>query len=54
MEFRFDVLDAIKKMQPQAVLITTNQGGIESGFVSDWEHFFRLRTFLQIENINTC
>lgn len=34
MEFRFDVLDAIKKMQPLAVLIATNQGGIESGFVS--------------------
>lgn len=33
MEFRFDVLDAIKKMQPWAVLIATNQGGIESGFV---------------------
>lgn len=34
MEFRFDVLDAIKKMQPFVVLIATNQGGIESGFVN--------------------
>ena len=33
MEFRFDVFDAIKKMQPCAVLIATNQGGIEIGFV---------------------
>lgn len=34
MEFRFEVLDTIKEMQPLAVLIATNQGGIESGFVS--------------------
>lgn len=34
MEFRFEVLDAIKKVQPLAVLIATNQGGIESGFVN--------------------
>ena len=33
MEFRFDVLDTIKEMQPLAVLIATNQGDIESGFV---------------------
>lgn len=33
MEFRFEVLDAIKKMQPDYVLIVSNQGGIENGFV---------------------
>ena len=33
MEFRFDVLDAIKKMNPKQVLIVSNQGGIEKGFV---------------------
>lgn len=33
MEFRFEVLDAIKKMQPLALLIVSNQGGVESGFV---------------------
>ena len=33
MEFRFDVLDAIKKLQPDYILIVSNQGGIESGFV---------------------
>lgn len=34
MEFRFDVLDAIKKLQPDYILIVSNQGGIESGFVN--------------------
>ena len=34
MKFRFDVLDAIKKLNPKYVLIVSNQGGIESGFVN--------------------
>ena len=33
MKLRFDVLDAIKKQKPEYVLIVSNQGGIESGFV---------------------
>lgn len=33
MKIRFDVLDAIKKLNPEYVLIVSNQGGIESGFV---------------------
>lgn len=33
MEFRFDVLDAIKELNPEYILIVSNQGGIESGFV---------------------
>lgn len=33
MKFKFDVLDAIKKLNPEYVLIVSNQGGIESGFV---------------------
>ena len=33
MKFRFDVLDAIKKLNPEYILITSNQGGIESGLV---------------------
>ena len=33
MKFRFDVLDAIKKLNPKYILIVSNQGGIESGFV---------------------
>lgn len=37
MEFRFDVLDAIKKLRPYYVLIASNQGGIESGFVNYYD-----------------
>ena len=33
MQFRFDVLDAICKLVPEYILIVSNQGGIESGFV---------------------
>ena len=33
MKIRFDVLDAIKSLHPQYILIASNQGGIESGFV---------------------
>ena len=33
MEFRFEVLDAIKKMKPDYVLIVSNQGGINIGIV---------------------
>lgn len=35
MEFRFEVLDTIKKMKPDYVLIVSNQGGVESGFVDE-------------------
>lgn len=33
MKIKFDVLDAIKKLNPKYILIVSNQGGIESGFV---------------------
>lgn len=33
MEFRFEVLDAIKRMNPKYILTVSNQGGIEKGFV---------------------
>lgn len=42
MEIRFDVLDAIKKLNPDYILIVSNQGGIESGFVDD--HDFRVKS----------
>ena len=35
MEFRFDTLDAIKKLNPEFIFIVSNQGGIESGFVDE-------------------
>ena len=34
MKFKFDVLDKIKDIKPEYLLIVTNQGGIESGFVN--------------------
>ena len=34
MKFKFDVLDKIKEIKPEYLLIVTNQGGIESGFVN--------------------
>ena len=38
MKLRFEVLDAIKKLNPKYILIVSNQGGIEMGFV-DSGHF---------------
>ena len=34
MRIKFDVLDAIKKLAPSYILIASNQGGIEKGFVN--------------------
>lgn len=34
MKFKFEVLEAIKKLAPEYVFIVTNQGGIEKGFVN--------------------
>ena len=42
MEFRFDTLNAIKKLNPDYILIASNQGGIESGIVNE----FNFRTKL--------
>ena len=33
MQIRFEVLDKIKEIKPEYLLIVSNQGGIESGFV---------------------
>ena len=35
MRIKFDVLDAIKKLNPHYIFIVTNQDGIEGGFVND-------------------
>ena len=37
MRLKFDVLDAIKKLNPEYILIVSNQGGIESGFVDGYD-----------------
>ena len=42
MRIKFDALDAIKKLNPEYILIVSNQGGIESGFVE--AHDFRAKS----------
>ena len=37
MKFKFNVLDAIKKMNPKIILIASNQGGIELGYITEEE-----------------
>ena len=34
MKFRYEVLDKIKEVKPEYLLIVSNQGGIERGFIS--------------------
>ena len=42
MQIRFEVLDKIKEIKPKYLLIVSNQGGIESGFVNS--HNFRAKS----------
>ena len=42
MKIKFDVIDAIKKLNPEYILIVSNQGGIESGFLD--AHDFRAKS----------
>ena len=35
MKFRYEVLDKIKEIKPEYVMIVSNQSGIESGFISE-------------------
>ena len=42
MQIRFEVLDKIKKTKPEYLLIVSNQGGIESGFVDEYD--FRIKS----------
>ena len=35
MKFRYEVLDKIKEIKPEYLFIVSNQGGIESGFISE-------------------
>ena len=37
MRIRFEVLDKIKEIKPKYLLIVSNQGGIESGFVGEYD-----------------
>ena len=37
MKIRFEVIDKIKEIEPEYLLIVSNQGGIESGFVDVYD-----------------
>ena len=56
MRIRFEVLDKIKEIKPKYLLIVSNQGGIESGFVSEYD--FRIKSeyfqeqFMSIVDVN--
>lgn len=41
MKLRFEVLDKIKEVKPEYLLIVSNQGGIESGFVDASDFAFK-------------
>lgn len=47
MRFRFDVFNAIKKLNPLCVLIVTNQGGIEKGFVDKRNFEFKMEYIIR-------
>ena len=47
MRIRFDVLDAIKEFEPLYVLIVTNQGGIEKGFVNRRNFEFKMEYIIR-------
>ena len=42
MQIRFEVLDKIKEVKPEYLLIVSNQGGIEKGFVSQSDFSIKL------------
>ena len=55
MKIKFEVLDAIKKLNPECILIVSNQGGIESGFVSRYHFNLKLNYICQsIEEYCNC
>ena len=42
MKLRFDVINTIKKLNPEYVFIVSNQGGIEKGFVNEFNFCVKL------------
>lgn len=53
MKFKFDVLDAIKKLAPEYIFVVSNQGGIEKGFVND-VHFIHKMHYVTNSIIEYC
>lgn len=50
MKLKFDVFDAIKKLEPYYILIVTNQGGIEKGFVNKRNFEFKMEYIIRSIN----
>lgn len=42
MRIKFDVLDKIKELSPEYLFIVTNQGGIESGYIKEYDFTIKL------------
>ena len=42
MRIRFEILDKIKEIKPKCLLIVSNQGGIENGFVNRRNFEFKM------------
>lgn len=47
MKFKLEVFDAIKNLNPYCVLIVTNQGGIEKGFVDQRNFEFKMEYIIR-------
>lgn len=47
MKFKFEVLDAIKKLAPEYLFIVTNQGGIEKGYVNRRNFEFKMEYIIR-------
>ena len=43
MRFKFDVLDKIRELKPEAIMIVSNQGGIEKGLVEECHFVDKIR-----------
>lgn len=55
MKFRFEVLDKLKDLSPDVILIVSNQGGIQNGIVDEY-NFKRKLEFIRysIEEYTGC
>lgn len=61
MRIKFDVLDKIKELKPKYLLIVTNQGGIEKGFIDEWRFrhkleyiCFSIKEYCGCEEVFSC
>lgn len=53
MKIKFDVLNAIKKLAPKYIFIVSNQGGIASGYVNEYD-FIQKLTYIECSIKEYC